>query len=187
MPVLEREDSFYPPTLLDETDPSWRGDDWQWWVLHTRSRQEKALARELRGQGIAHALPVVAQTTVSRNNRKQTSYKAIFSNYVFLYGAEPARLAALKTNRVANVLDVREAEELERDLAQIKRLIQMEAPLTIESKIEKGRRVRVKAGPFAGFEGVVTDRDRKTRLFVAVNYLQQGVSLEIDDYMVELI
>jgi len=43
----------------------------------------------------------------------------------------------------------------------------------------------VKAGPFAGLEGTVVVRRGETRLLVAVNFLQQGASVEIDDFVLE--
>ena len=36
-----------------------------------------------------------------------------------------------------------------------------------------------------GMEGTVTSRRGACRLLVAINFLQQGVSVAIDDYMLE--
>ena len=47
--------------------------------------------------------------------------------------------------------------------------------------------VRIKSGALKGLEGLIVKRVKTTRLQVAVNYLQQGVSVEIDDFMVEAI
>ena len=43
----------------------------------------------------------------------------------------------------------------------------------------------MKTGALRGLEGVVVKRHSKCRLLVAVNYLQQGVSVEIDDCALE--
>ena len=45
--------------------------------------------------------------------------------------------------------------------------------------------MRVTTGSFAGDEGTVITRRGRNRLLVAVTLLQQGVSLEIDDFMLE--
>src|SRR5205823_7239673 len=45
MPVLAAEPNVYPATLLETTEST--DADQQWWVLHCRPRQEKALARRL--------------------------------------------------------------------------------------------------------------------------------------------
>lgn len=76
---------------------------------------------------------------------------------------------------------------LTRDLKQIHRLIAAEAALTPEAQLESGMRVRIKAGSLAGLEGVVVERRGEERLLIAVEFLQQGVSMQLDDYLVERI
>ena len=60
MPILGEESSLYPETLLDEPvgEPLPR----LWWVLYTRARQEKALARDLLAYQIPFYLPLVKKT-----------------------------------------------------------------------------------------------------------------------------
>jgi hypothetical protein len=57
--------------------------------------------------------------------------------------------------------------------------------LSVERRLESGREVRIRAGVMKGLEGTVVVRRSKSRLLVAVHLLQAGVSLEIDDYMLE--
>jgi transcriptional antiterminator RfaH len=91
----------------------------------------------------------------------------------------------LTTNRVSRVLEVEQPEQLVYDLQQFRRLIAANAPLTIESRLAPGRRVRVRQGAFAGVEGTVLKRRGETRLLVAIKFLQQGASVEIDDFLLE--
>ena len=127
--------------------------------------------------------------TVPKDNhirgKRVRSYIPLFTGYVFLFGTEADRIRALATNRVARILPVADQEELRNDLRQVHHLIESDAPLTIERRLMPGRRVRVIAGAMAGLEGKVTARRSGCRLFVAVNMLQQGVSVAIDDYMLE--
>ena len=74
---------------------------------------------------------------------------------------------------------------LAHDLRQFRQLIATDAPLTIESRLVPGNRVRVRHGLFAGLEGTVLKRRGGTRLVVCVNFLQQGASVEVDDFMLE--
>jgi hypothetical protein len=48
-----------------------------------------------------------------------------------------------------------------------------------------GQHVRVKVGLLKGLEGTVICRRQLTRLLVAVNFLQQGASIEVDDCLLE--
>ncbi len=48
-----------------------------------------------------------------------------------------------------------------------------------------GDKVRVKHGALMGLEGTVLVRRGVTRLLVSVNFMQQGASVEVDDYLLE--
>jgi transcription antitermination factor NusG len=104
-----------------------------------------------------------------------------------LYATEQQRITCLTTNRVSRVLPIDDPQRLVFDLRQLRRLIASDAPLTVESRLEAGNRVRVRQGPFMGLEGVVLTRRGSTRLLVSINFLQQGASVEIDDFLLEAI
>jgi transcriptional antiterminator RfaH len=71
------------------------------------------------------------------------------------------------------------------DLRQIRTLIEAGVPLTTEGRLQAGQRVRVKSGSLLGLEGVILSRRGEDRLLVAVQFLQQGVSIQINDYQLE--
>ena len=182
MPYLKAETSIFPPDLLSgfTEDPS----DRRWWVLHTKPRQEKAVARILVKGKIPFFLPLVARDHVQRGV-KVHSYVPIFSGYVFLFGTDEERISSLATNRLANVLPVESGEQLLADLCQVQRLVECNAPLTVERRIVSTQRVRIKTGPLEGTEGIVERRKGKTRLVVLVRFIQQGASVEMEDWMLE--
>jgi transcriptional antiterminator RfaH len=182
VPILGEEPDLYPDTLLDQ--PPSEPTDRRWFALYTRARQEKSLARELLKYGVPFYLPLVRKTSVSRG-RRRTSLSPLFAGYIFLHAAEEERVRSLATNRVSRVLTVEQPEQLVYDLRQLRQLIAAGAPLTIESRLAPGRRIRVRQGAFAGLEGTVLKRRGETRLLVSVNFLQQGASVEIDDFLLE--
>jgi transcriptional antiterminator RfaH len=182
MPILKEEPSLYPETLLDELPQEVSGR--QWFAIYTKARQEKSLARELLRFHVPFYLPLVKKTAASRG-RRRTSQVPLFGGYLFLFGAEEERVRCLATNRISRVLTVEQPEQLLFDLRQFRRLIAANAPLTIESRLAPGRSVRVRQGAFAGLEGTVLKRRGETRLLVAINFLQKGASIEIDDFLLE--
>ena len=182
MPILKEEPNLYPEALLD--DPPVDAPDRRWFALYTKARQEKSLAREIHRQRIPFYLPLVKKTNISRGH-KRISLTPLFGGYVFLFAAEEERVRCLATNRISRVLPVEQPEELVFDLRQFRRLIAANAPLTIEARLAPGRRVRVRQGAFAGLEGTVLKRRGETRLLVAINFLQRGASVEIDDFLLE--
>ncbi len=182
MPLLPPEKDIYPDDLLSPRDPM--GAARNWWTVYTRVRQEKSLARELFTWKVPFYLPLVKQTRLYRG-RKRSSFLPLFTSYLFLQATDEERVKALGTDRVAQILPVPDLAGLLRDLRQIQRLILADVPLTIESRLQPGTHVRVRSGVLAGIEGVVQSRTKPTRLVVLVNLLQQGVSLEVEDFLLD--
>jgi transcriptional antiterminator RfaH len=152
-------------------------------VAYTKPRQEKALSRELFRQQTPFYLPLVKKTLPGA--RRRSSHTPLFAGYLFLFASETQRIRTLTTNRVLRILQVSDAERLVSDLRQFRQLISSNAPLTVESRLSRGDRVRVRTGPFAGIEGTVLHRRGGTRLLVSIDFLQRGASVEIDDFLLE--
>jgi transcriptional antiterminator RfaH len=184
MPILDAEPSVYPPDLFEGLVE--REDQRRWWAVHTRPRQEKALARRLFGDEIPFYLPLVAREHLIRGRRVR-SRVPLFGGYVFLFASDEERTRCLATGRAASLLPVGDGQQLTRDLRAVRRLIAADAPLTPERRLAPGRRVRVKSGALAGTEGTILARRGRRRLLVAVQFLQQGVSMEIENLLLEAV
>jgi transcription antitermination factor NusG len=184
MPILEPEPSVFPEDLLasaSEVDGERR-----WWAVYTKARQEKALARDLFAQQIPFYLPLVPRASLIRGRRIE-SLLPLFKGYLFILAREEERVETLRTNRVSRLIPVDAPERLRRELWQIQQLIARRAPLVVEARLPPGRRIRVKSGPFMGIEGVVEHQRSGYRLIVEVSFLQQSVSVELDDAQLEAI
>jgi transcription antitermination factor NusG len=184
MPILTAEPDLYPYNLFECPDLG-ADRERRWWAIYTLSRREKELMRQLRALDVPHYGPIVPRRQRAPNGRVRVSHLPLFSNYVFLYGSAEQRYRALTTNCVSRCLDVADGVRLTYDLKQVRHLILTGAPVTIEAKLEPGTRVRVKAGMLRGQEGMIIRRQGETRLLVAVNFLQQGASVLLDDIAVE--
>src|SRR5581483_11317320 len=99
-----------------------------WWVAHVKSRQEKLLARHLREHGVAVYLPQMEKKT-RRAGRTLISYLPLFSGYVFFRGERDARLVALKSNVVVNLLEPADQDEISAELKQLRDLQLSDAEL----------------------------------------------------------
>ncbi|MBL4884514.1 MAG: UpxY family transcription antiterminator [Planctomycetaceae bacterium] len=183
MPILEREANLYPADLLTSCLEQ---PDAKWWALYTMSRQEKQLMRKLAVQKISYYCPIIEKKTRSPAGRQRTSFVPLFSNYVFLYGNEEARQVALTTNTISRCLEVENGESLRYDLHQLEMLLALGEPVSIESQLQPGTKVRVKSGPLKGASGTVYQRKGVDRLIISVNFLQQGASVELSDWEVEV-
>ncbi len=177
MPLLKREQDIFPEDLLSSSTAR----ENPWWAMYTLARQEKKLMRELVKAQVPFYCPVIERRYRSPNGRLRKSYEPLFSNYVFVCGGEEYRYKSICTGTVSRCMEVGEPDKLVEDLHQIHRLIQTGAPLAPEQRLEPGMRVRIRSGAFAGYEGVVVRRDKEVRLQVAVRFMEQGVSVAIDD------
>jgi transcriptional antiterminator RfaH len=190
MPLLPLEPFIHPDDLLAERI---NGDgDWmpatafespRWWVLHTRPRAEKALARRLLTKGIPFFLPLYHRRWRSRS-RLLESYGPLFPGYVFLQSSETERMEVLKTKLVANSLVVRDQRQLLDDLQRVYHLMEAGVPLSPEDRLVPGSRVEITSGPLAGMTAKFLRRGRSVKIFVEVQFLQRGVSVELESWSV---
>jgi transcriptional antiterminator RfaH len=155
-----------------------------WFVLHTRSRQEKILANELSARRVSHYLPLVKRQRLY-GNRKAVVEEPLFPGYVFLFGSPDEAYLADRTKRVANIIRVANQRQLEWELHNIRMALSKEAPLDPYPHLVKGIRVEVRSGPFQGLQGVVENKAKDARLILQVDVLGSAVTLEIHGAMVE--
>ena len=160
----------------------------KWFVAHTRSRNEKLLAAELAKLHIVNYLPLAQRVTrSSRTRRISRSLVPVFPGYVFFNGTDEQRYAALRTNRIANVLPVVDQRQLVAELLQVHRLLVTTDEFSVAERLNVGDWGRVIAGPLAGLAGVVSWFSSRLRLSMNVTILGQSISVEVDSDNVERI
>lgn len=164
------------------------GLDGDWWVAHTRARNEKALAVELARMGIAYYLPLHRRMTRSqRSGRASWSSVPVFAGYLFFNGTEHQRWRVLRTNRVAQTLQVYEQDELVSQLRHIHQVLLTDTAFEHLFGVQVGQWVQVTGGPLAGVEGCVVSKLGRTRLALNVLTLGQSVLVEVDGNLLEVI
>ena len=182
MPLLPPETFVWPDDLLARPTPP-VDTAARWWALHTRPRAEKTLARHFLGRELSFFLPLAKKRWRNRG-RLFTSTSPLFPGYIFLWGDEEARVAALTTNQVAHCIRVEDQAQLHQDLARVHRLMASGEPLTPEERIQPGDWVEITSGPLEGLQGRIIRRGKHLRFFVEVHFLQRGASVEIDAAMI---
>jgi transcriptional antiterminator RfaH len=182
MPLLAMEPFIRPEQLLDQP-VSADGTD-RWWVLHTRPRAEKTLARRFHGLEMSYFLPL-HQRQWRKSGRTFRSFLPLFPGYVFLRGDTGVRLAALETNLVAQVIPVDDQPQIHADLRRVYQLLSTGAAVTPEERLVPGDPVEIIKGPFSGLEGKVIRRGTQMRFVVEVQFLRQAVSVELEDWMLQ--
>jgi transcription antitermination factor NusG len=156
----------------------------QWFVLHTRSRQEKALARSLDAMNCEYFLPLVSSTRF-HGKRKAMVEMPLFPNYLFLFGSREDAFEADRTGRVAQIIDIADQQRFEHEIEGIRRAVTSGMSLDPYPYLRRGVAVEVRSGPLRGVRGLVESRLRVDRLVLQVDVLGQACSLEIDGALLD--
>jgi len=174
-----------PPVIWPETE-SIRDFIGVWWVAHTKSRNEKALAQDLIRKDMRYFLPMSWRVHRHRQ-RTIRSLLPLFAGYLFFCAEEGERIELWRTNRVANIIEVKDQQRFLDELLQIEQAIRTGAPLLPHKYIKAGQRCRVIAGPLTDLQGIVVKTRKGTRLVLRIDMLGQAASVEIDTDMIEVI
>jgi hypothetical protein len=186
MPILPAEPNMFPDDLWEEAG---RAPDAgrRWYCLHTKPRQEKATARDLRAARVPFYLPQVIREDRTPSGRKTRSTLPLFGGYLFLLGDQSERLRALQGNRLVNVLEVADQEGLVDDLRQVHRMLLSGLPIEPEAVAPVGGRVRISTGPLTGLVGTVVRRGKRDHFVAVVRILGLGATVALEDWQVEVL
>jgi transcriptional antiterminator RfaH len=183
MPILAPEPQISPPGLLDPKgmDPTAERicAERIWWVLHTRPRQEKSLARDLHASEVPFFLPLARRQNRIRG-RIFTSHLPLFAGYLFVCVNHDEHRFTMSSPRVVHSLRVADQDQLVRDLEQVYRLVQLGAPIAAEDRMVSGAIVEIQSGPLAGLRGKIVQESTRKRFVVEVDFIQRAASILLD-------
>jgi transcription antitermination factor NusG len=155
-----------------------------WFVLRTKSRQEKAVVAALESIGMLAWTPLVDRLRVYKRSKRRVQLP-LFGGYVFCRGGLEQAWQGASSDRVAGLLEVHDQEQLHRELNDLRRVLEVEQSMELYPFLREGREVRVKSGPMRGVEGIVDSRLGVNRLVLRIHTLGQSMSLEIDPSLLE--
>ena len=173
--------------FVDDASPSESDsneDSPRWWLVHTKPRQEKKLAQQLSSIDIPHYLPATKCKAITRG-RPRYARLPLFPSYMFLCVDPGQRRIALRTNRIVATHFIEDQLGLGSQLWNLADLIEKGVPLRVEDRLSPGQLVRIKSGLLSDKTGTIIKRGSSTRLFVFVSELLGGVSLDIEQHLVE--
>ena len=159
--------------------------DGKWFVLHTKSRQEKVVAEFLTESAIHHVLPLVSKTTYC-GRRKLKSELPLFPGYVFLKGTANDAYSVDRTRRIVRIIPVFDQIRLDTELQSLTLALAADKTFDPHPFLVVGTRVVVKSGPMRGVHGIIERRGNLHQLVLQVEILGQAVSMEIEAGLVEL-
>lgn len=165
-------------TELDKEPAAVPEEGAAWYVAHTRPRCEKKFAALLTAAGVAHELPLL-RSQRRYGVRVRVHAKPLFPGYVFAQVAEERVRECYQQNLLVRLIRVEDVRTFTRQMEEIRRVVASGLEAVVTPLFEKGRTVRVTAGPLRGMSGVVEDPDRMDGVLVFLDVLQQAVKVKI--------
>lgn len=152
-----------------------------WFAAYTNSHHEKRVASHFRWRQIESFLPLYATLHRWKNRCEMNLDLPLFPNYVFVRIDPRERVRVLEVPGVLSLVGFGrtlaplpdfEIEALRSGLGQ--RKMEPHPYLVI------GERVRIKAGPMTGMEGVLIRKNNNFRVVLALDAIMQSVAVEVD-------
>jgi transcription termination/antitermination protein NusG len=157
-------------------------ENFRWYALYVRSRYEKKVHQLLLEQEVVSFLPLL-DTWKQWSDRKKRVSEPLFRGYVFVnIDIRKEQMMVLDTEGVVKFIGIARKPSVisQRDIDWLKTLVmEPDAVHRHVNALPAGQRVRVLAGPFKDFEGVVVKQGRESRLVVFFESIMQGVEVTI--------
>jgi len=152
-----------------------------WYAAYTCAHHEKQVARQLELRSIESFLPLYEKVSRWKDRRVKLQLP-LFSGYVFVRMSLQEKLRVLEIpsvvrlvgfNGIPTPLNDEEMEAMQRGLS---------CKLRTEPHpfLSVGRRVYIKAGPFAGLHGILLRKKSGCRFVLSIELIQRAIAVDVD-------
>jgi transcriptional antiterminator RfaH len=154
-----------------------------WYLLHTKPRQEKIAVRNLAQQGYECYLPLMPLEKISRGTLV-VSEEPLFPRYLFIYldtNESAKSWGPIRYTRGVNRLVSFGSEPAKVDMRLVQVLKSNETALLTEPQplFKLGEKVTLKEGPFSGIEAIYQMPEGESRAIVLIELLSKPTKLSV--------
>jgi len=161
-----------------------------WYVLHTKSRFENVVNDGLGRKSIEVFLPKVSVRS-KRRDRKAIIRVPLFPGYLFVRTdlAPQSHLEIVKTAGAVRLIGNKQGPLPVPDetVDSLKIMVSADHPVTTGYHLQKGDKVLVVHGPFAGVTGTFIRYGGRGRVIVNIEALGQYAGVEVDEDDIEIV
>ena len=161
-----------------------------WYVLHTKSRFENVVNEGLQKKSLEAFLPKI-KVPSRRRDRKLIINVPLFPGYLFVKTVlhPQAHLEIVKTAGAVRLVGTKDGPlPVPPDtIESLKIMVSSGLPVTTGSRFQKGDRVMVVAGPFAGVNGLFVRYRGRERVVVYIEALGQYAQVEVNAEDIEML
>jgi len=154
----------------------------RWYAACTCANHEKKVREQLEQRSIESYLPVYEAVRRWKDRRMRLQLP-LFPGYVFVRMALVDRLRVLQVSSVVRLVGFNGhlAALPDAEIEGLKNGLAGGVRAEPHPFLTAGRRVRVKAGPLAGLQGILVRRKSKARFVLSVDLIMRSIAVEIDE------
>ena len=155
----------------------------EWFALYVRSRHEFVTYGELAGKGIEAFLPQVRRPRRWKDRDKLGDFP-LFPGYLFVHirpGPENF-VSVLKARGAVTLISAvpgRPTPVTEEEISSLKIMVASGEQFDLAPHIREGQRVRIKAGPLKGAQGVLSKKEARYIFSVNVELLGRSLGVKV--------
>ena len=158
-----------------------------WYVLYTAPRAEKVAKQELENRGYEVFLPVTRTLRIWKNRQKKMVDQVLFPSYIFVNTTENNLYKICQVPKVTTYIhcDGKPSKINIKCIDGIKRMLNLDQEISVETDFCEGENVRIAYGPLAGCEGILVKQKGKSRFGIRLKEINQLVIIDICASMLE--
>ncbi len=161
----------------------------RWYVAVVKSRHEFVAYNDLRSKDIMTFLPSVKRVRQWKDRKKTIEYP-LFPGYIFVSVADRpgAFVDVLKARGIVNFICLEAGMPTpvpSDEIHSLRLLIESGSEIDVYPELKVGARIRIKNGPLADAEGVLSRRENEFVLLVNIELLGRSVAVRITPHDVE--
>jgi transcriptional antiterminator RfaH len=155
----------------------------QWYLVHTKPRQEKCAQENLQRQGYPCYLPTLPSEKL-RQGLLTVTDEPLFPRYLFIrlgQGDSAKSWSPIRSTKGVSCLVSFGIEPARVDdgLIELLRIQEGSVQAEPERLFKQGERVRLTEAPFAGIEGIYQMADGERRVMVLIEILSKPVAVRV--------
>jgi transcription antitermination factor NusG len=151
----------------------------QWCAAYVIARHEKVVADQMARRSVESFLPVYRSIRKWKDRRAQVEFP-LFPSYLFIRISLHERVRALQVPGVVQIVSFQgmPAAVPDDQIESLRTALELRRSEPYPY-VAAGQRIRIKAGPLQGLEGVVVRQNSQTRIIVSIDFIQRSTSVEL--------
>ena len=146
------------------------------------------MARQLEAKAVGFLLPTYIRRA-RWSDRCKSIATPLFPSYVFVNVSDAERVRVLQTAGVINIVSAggKPAPLQDTEVKLLYECMSGAHYLEPHPYLKVGQKVRVRRGPFVGWEGMLVRKKNACRLVVTIEQIMQSISINLDNADVEAV